>query len=61
MQIQIPEPSDRHIATILAALRHFQDNIDEIIESQMPHFIDVDPLSSEEIDDLCMSINLDSV
>jgi hypothetical protein len=46
-----------HISTILAALRYFQANRDDVIDCQMPHFIDVDPLTYEQIDDLCMAIN----
>ncbi|MGI2907149.1 hypothetical protein [Tolypothrix sp. VBCCA 56010] len=50
----------REIATILASLRLFQQqagNVD-IAEMFPDHFIDVSPLSSVEIDDLCEAINL---
>jgi hypothetical protein len=46
------------ISTILASLRYFQDNLDDTTISKMSHFIDVDPLTSEQIDNLCIDINL---
>lgn len=45
--------SDRETATIIAALRKFQENPDP----NMDHFNDVDPLSSDEIDELCQRLN----
>jgi hypothetical protein len=46
----------RSIATILAALRYFQANREDILDLDLPHFHDSDPLSSDEIDDLCQAI-----
>jgi len=44
---------EREIATILAALRMFQSNPDP----DMTHFEECEPLSDDEIDDLCSRIN----
>jgi hypothetical protein len=49
---------DREIATLLAALRYFQANLDDIDDLELDHFEDVDRLSYEEIDALCEAINL---
>jgi hypothetical protein len=46
----------RKIATVLAALRYFQSSR-EYMSLDLPHFIDNDPLSNEEIDKLCKAIN----
>jgi hypothetical protein len=51
--------SDRKIATLLAALRYFQANLDDIDDLKLDHFEDVDRLSYKEIDELCAAINLD--
>ncbi|WP_373548002.1 hypothetical protein [Chamaesiphon sp.] len=50
--------SDREVATILAALRYFQANRDDILDAEMPHFEEIEPLTSTEIDDLCEEINI---
>jgi len=51
----------KETATILAALRLFQSaNCDDIGDvNYMPHFINHDPLTAEEIDDLCERIVFD--
>jgi hypothetical protein len=49
---------DRAIATVLAALRYFQANREDILDLDLPHFVDSDPLSSDEIDNLCQAICL---
>jgi hypothetical protein len=59
--------SERELATVLAALRNFQqsyeDSDGDVIASQWPeHFADSDgnlipPLDSGEIDELCERIN----
>ena len=59
--------SERELATVLAALRNFQqsyeDSDGDVIASQWPeHFADSDgnlipPLDSSEIDELCERIN----
>jgi hypothetical protein len=51
----------RSIATILAALRYFQANREDILDLDLPHFVDSDPLSSDEIDDLCQAICLSEI
>jgi hypothetical protein len=51
----------RVIATVLAALRYFQANREDILDLDIPHSIDNDPLSSNEIDDLCEAICLSEV
>jgi hypothetical protein len=48
--------NDRVTATVLAALRYFQANRDDILDLDLPHFVDEEPLSSDEIDDLCEAI-----
>ncbi len=52
----------KETATILAALRLFQSTIgiDSEGVNQMPHFIDQDPLTAAEVDDLCERIVFDS-
>ncbi len=50
----------RQTATVLAALRFFQanfNNLDEMREEMSFHFQDNEPLDYEEIDDLCKLIN----
>lgn len=51
----------KETATVLAALRLFQSTIGIDSEgiNQMPHFIDHDPLTAEEVDDLCERIVFD--
>lgn len=51
--------TNRQAATILAALRYFQANVDDIKDLELSHFDEVTPLESEEIDELCESINLE--
>jgi hypothetical protein len=46
----------RVIATILASLKYFQANRDDILDLDLPHFVNDEPLSSDEIDDLCEAI-----
>ena len=50
----------REIATVLAALRFYQanfDDVNEMREEMSLHFQEVEPLDHEEIDDLCERIN----
>jgi hypothetical protein len=42
----------RIVATILAALRYFQANREDIITLELEHFMEDPPLSSDEIDEL---------
>ncbi len=51
------------LSTILAALRHVQGMDQEEREAfgGMDHFVDVDPLTNEEIDGLCEHLNSMSV
>ena len=51
----------RSIATVLAALRYFQANREDILDLDLPHFVDSDPLSSDEIDDLYQAICLGEI
>jgi hypothetical protein len=51
--------SDRELATVLAALRYWQD---EMRPGDVPlcypeHFEDVTPLTTDEIDSLCERLN----
>ena len=56
MQIEL---NDREIAQVLAALRNWQldDLGEDLTEAFAGHFEDHEPLSNEEIDDLCERIN----
>jgi hypothetical protein len=45
----------QELSTVLAALRTAQE--DRPIFEQMPHFLDVEPLDDEAIDELCEHIN----
>jgi hypothetical protein len=56
--MQKPMLSDRELATVLAALRLAQQ--DRAGLESMPHFEDVEPLSNEEIDELCERLNTES-
>ena len=53
------ELSDREIAQLLAALRNWQvDTLNEdLAEAFALHFEDHEPLSDDEIDDLCERLN----
>jgi hypothetical protein len=56
-------PPSRNVATILAALRVFQDILktDDNDLQEMDHFEEVAALSVEEIDALCERINFDGL
>jgi len=60
MQIEL---SDREIATLLASLRNWQiDALNEdLAEAFAGHFEDHEPLSDDEIDELCERINFGDV
>jgi hypothetical protein len=47
------ELNERELATVLAALRIFQRDPDPTME----HFDEVEPLSADEIDELCEELN----
>ncbi len=53
--------SAKEAATILAALRLYQSTIgiDRESVNEMPHFINHDPLTLAEVDDLCERIVFD--
>jgi hypothetical protein len=51
----------RIVATILAALRYFQSNREDILTLEMEHFTSDPPLSSDEIDELCEIICLQEI
>ena len=54
--------TDRDLATILAALRHWQATVKDGERNASPHFAeDVEPLSDEEIDTLCELMNVETV
>ncbi|MBM4072699.1 MAG: hypothetical protein FJ271_27800 [Planctomycetes bacterium] len=57
MMIQI---SDRELATVLAALRYWQQDLAENDGPISEHFAEQTPLSVEEIDDLCERLNFGS-
>lgn len=59
--MQINKFTDREIATILAALRHWQATVNDAERDVFPHFYeDIEPLSDEEIDALCELMNTES-
>lgn len=49
----------QEVSTVLAALRMLQEAIESEPEAvlEMSHFVDCDPLSIEQIDELCHRIN----
>jgi hypothetical protein len=50
------------MATILAALRHWQATVNDDERKAFPHFAeDIEPLSDAEIDTLCEVINVASL
>ncbi|MEW8139536.1 MAG: hypothetical protein AB2761_20935 [Candidatus Thiodiazotropha endolucinida] len=53
------------ISTILAALRHFQNESNEIgienLIARYPHFDDVDPLTDAELEELCELLNTGAI
>jgi hypothetical protein len=54
--------TDRDLATILAALRHWQATVKDGERNAYPHFSEhLDPLSDEEIDALCELMNVETV
>ena len=55
------KPSDRDMATLLAALRHWQATVNDDERNAFPHFAEeIEPLSDAEIDALCEVINVAS-
>jgi hypothetical protein len=52
--------TSRELATVLAALRHWQQDLAQNQRPISEHFADETPLSVEEIDDLCERLNCDS-
>lgn len=60
----------REVSTILAALRYFQkelgDDDAQVTRGNaegegLPHFVELEPLTNDEIDDLCERINFGDV
>lgn len=49
--------SDRELATVLASLRYWQDEMARYDQSTLEHFQDVTPLTVAEIDELCERLN----
>ena len=49
--------SDRELATVLAALRFWQDEMAQVEGCYPEHFLGTTPLTPEEIDVLCERIN----
>jgi hypothetical protein len=57
--------TSRELATVLAALRYWQQDLDQSGEDGVPideeHFKDEEPLTSEQIDALCERINVKDI
>ena len=53
------ELSDREVAQLLAALRNWQTDAlnEDLVEAFAGHFEEHEPLTDEEIDDLCERLN----
>ena len=49
--------NEKELATVLAALRYWQEDIKMELREVSDHFIDVKPLTNDEIDDLCEKLN----
>lgn len=48
----------RQLSTVLAALRYWQQDLEENEDPPISdHFIDCEPLNTEEIDELCDQLN----
>jgi hypothetical protein len=60
-----PQLTDRELATVLAALRHWQRTVPakgkQPADGGYPHFDEHNPLSADEIDDLCQRLNFGDV
>jgi hypothetical protein len=56
-----PQISDRELATVLAALRYWQQDLAENDRPISEHFESETPLTVEEIDMLCERLNCDSI
>jgi hypothetical protein len=48
----------RELATVLAALRYFQANVDDVDALEMSHFDACARLTCDEIDELCERLSL---
>jgi len=53
--------NEKELATVLAALRHWQETMTEDERFAWPHFLDCDPLSDDEIDTLCEKLSTEEV
>lgn len=54
--------TDHDLATILAALRHWQATVNDDERNAFPHFAEeIEPLSDEEIDTLCELLNIQTI
>jgi len=49
--------NDQQLATVLAALRHWQEQTTTEDRAEYPHFLDTEPLNNLEIDLLCEDLN----
>lgn len=47
----------QELSHILAALRYVQDYVPDDEFAGMEHFVDVPPLSSEQVNELCEELN----
>jgi hypothetical protein len=56
MQVEL---SDRELALVLAALRNWQmDALNEdLVDTFRDHFFEQEPLSDDEVDELCQRLN----
>lgn len=53
--------NEKETCTVLAALRHYQENVSEQERfNHSAHFIDTEVLSNSEIDELCERFNFDN-
>lgn len=56
-----PQLTTRELATVLAALRHWQRYLDtsarKFVRAEYEHFTDEAPLTPRQIDDLCERLN----
>lgn len=56
------EVTSRDLATILAALRHWQSTVKNGERDKFPHFSkEIEPLSDDEIDTLCELLNIQMI
>ena len=64
MKSKSPILTKRELATVLSALRHWQEGFlhesysESEVKAMFPHFRDAKPLTIDEVDALCQKLNV---